>query len=235
MTSWLSTPPTTGLDEALTGEMLFVGLLGRLLYTFPDRDWYQLLLDEGVFAEVPFGAGQPDVEAGLALVQNWQRTAGSPLSAQAFAELQADYSRLFAGPGKLLAAPWESVYFSEERLLFQAQTLDVRAWYRRYGLEVAVGRQEPDDHIGLELAFLSHLAGLTVHALKSPNCHTPAALLAAQHDFLQAHLLCWGPAWCQEVEAHARTDFYRGVARMLRGVLKLLAESFELPAPVEVA
>jgi TorA maturation chaperone TorD len=235
MTSWLSTPPPSELDEALTGEMLFVGLLGRLLYSVPDREWYQLLLDEGVFAELPFGEGQPDVEAGLALVQSWQRTAGSPLSAQAFSELQADYTRLFAGPGKLLAAPWESVYFSEERLLFQAQTLDVRAWYHRYGLEVAVGRQEPDDHIGLELAFLSHLAGLTVHAFKSPNSHTPASLLAAQRDFLQAHLLCWGPAWCQQVEAHARTDFYRGLARMLRGTLKLLAESFELPAPVEAA
>jgi TorA maturation chaperone TorD len=37
------------------------------------------------------------------------------------------------------------------------------------------------------------------------------------------------------VEAHARTDFYRGLARMLRGVLKALAELFELPAPVEAA
>lgn len=235
MTTWTMSTPPENLEETLTGEMLFVGLLGRLLYTFPDREWYQLLLDEGVFAEVPFGACQPDVEAGLAQVQGWQRSVGSQLSPAAFAELQSDYSRLFAGPGKLLAAPWESVYFSDERLLFQAQTMEVRAWYRRFGLEVAVGRQEPDDHIGLELAFVAHLAGLTVHALKASNGHSPETLIAAQREFLQAHLLCWGPAWCQQVEAHARTDFYRGLARMLRGVFKSLAELFELPAPVEAA
>lgn len=235
MTTWAMATLPEQMDEALTGEMLFVGLLGRLLYSVPDRDWYQLLLDEDVFAEAPFAADQPDVQAGLALIQDWQRTIGSQLGPAAFSELEADYNRLFVGPGKLLAAPWESVYFSDERQLFQAQTLDVRAWYRRFGLEGANAGHEPDDHIGLELAFLAHLAGLTLPALREPGGASPQALLDAQRGFLKAHLLCWAPAWCQQVEAHARSDFFRGQARMLRGVLKSLAELFELPAPVEVA
>ena len=41
--------------------------------------------------------------------------------------------------------------------------------------------------------------------------------------------------WSDEVEQHARTDFYRGVARVTRGVLASLAAAFDLPLPKEKA
>ncbi|MBO2519906.1 MAG: molecular chaperone TorD, partial [Firmicutes bacterium] len=40
----------------------------------------------------------------------------------------------------------------------------MRNWYARYGLVAEKKGQEPDDHVGLELEFVAHLAGLALEA-----------------------------------------------------------------------
>jgi TorA maturation chaperone TorD len=57
-------------------------------------------------------------------MQGWvQKNKG--ISDEAFQELRVDHTRLFVGVGKVLAPPWESVYFNEDRMVFQKQTLEV--------------------------------------------------------------------------------------------------------------
>ena len=48
-------------------------------------------------------------------------------------EMHDDHRRLFLGPERVLACPYESVYLNEEHLTFGSQTLAVREWYSRYG------------------------------------------------------------------------------------------------------
>ena len=52
-------------------------------------------------------------------------------------------------------------------MIFQEQTLHVRQWYSRFGLQVVKLHKEPDDHIGLELEFVAHLANLALQAIRS--------------------------------------------------------------------
>ncbi len=210
--------------EVLTGQMLFAGLLGKLWYQCPDRDWYAQLLAEDVFGEAPFAGEQPDVAAGLDLLRAWQMQLGAGGLDAVFDELAADYAHLFLGPGALLAPPWESVYFNDERLVFQVQTSQVRAWYRRFGLEAANDGREPEDHIGLELAFVAHLSGLGLTALEAGDDAAFTETLEALRAFLNTHLLKWAPAWCRQVEAGASTAFYQAAARITRGVLAELSK-----------
>ncbi|HSO27591.1 MAG TPA: molecular chaperone TorD family protein, partial [Anaerolineales bacterium] len=150
----------------LTAEVLVFRLLGRLLYQPPEAAWLQLLAEEDIFAETPLGMGTPEIEAGLALMQGWALAYLADSNGELQSALEGDYNRLFVGPAKVLAPPWESVYLTKERLIFQEQTLQVRGWFRRFGLEVENLYHEPDDHIGLELLFLAHLAELSVAALE---------------------------------------------------------------------
>jgi len=219
----------------LAGEALVCGLLGRLLYEEPQAAWLTSLAADGVFDDIPFGASQPAVAAGLELLQAWSQQHRAGLSTDAFAELRADYTRLFLGPGKLLAPPWESAQLTVERQLFQGHTLQVRQWYRRFGLEAARLYTEPDDHLGLELAFLAHLAQRGLEALAQSDRPRLGETLTAQRDFVKAHPLRFVAQWGDQVEQHARTDFYRGVGQVIRGVLTEFASIFNLPLPKEAA
>jgi len=210
-----------------TGEMLLCGLLGKLLYAPPEKDWILSLATEGVFDDSPFAAEQPDVIHGLELLRSWSQGYDAVLRDQAFDELRVDYVRLFVGMGRVLAPPYESVYFDEERTVFQERTLQVRAWYRRFGLEVVAGSGEPDDHIGLELGFLAQLAKLSLRALAEQNTENLECLLRNQHAFLSEHLLKWAPLWCALVDQHARTSFYRGVAWLVQGALTELGATMD--------
>lgn len=113
--------------------------------------------------------------------------------------LEQDYLRLFVGLGTPMAPPWESAWADDARLLFQRQTLDVRYWYRSAGLEVANLHAEPDDHIGSELEFIGRL-------LERDDGET-AKLFADEHP------RAWASRWCDAVQVHAQTDFYRTLAR----------------------
>ena len=170
---------------------------------------------------------------GSALNQ-WVQQPGS-ISAAMIQDLNVDNTRLFVGLGRVLAPLWESVYYSEERLVFQESTLDVRHWYRRFGLEPENLHREPDDHIALEMAFIANLANFSVQALDIGDLDRCESLLQAQRDFADAHLLRWSLSWCQKVLENARTDFYRGIALLTRGALTELALTFnlELVEPVK--
>ncbi len=216
--------------EILTGEVLLFGLLGKILYMYPEESWLQPLFEDAIFEEAPFAGEHPDVIAGLALLatlaKEYQRDTNGIIS-----DLKVDYTRLFDHTDRIPVAPWESVYLNKDNLLFQEETLEVRSWYYSYGLEITNKYKEPDDHIGLELAFLAHLASLSLSTFNEGDESKFEEMLSAQRRFLSAHPLRWIPTWCNLVEKHAHTDFYRGVALILRGALIKIAEILDLEIP----
>jgi len=217
---------------ALMGETLLLGMLGRILYQEPDKNWLESLVKEDVFAEVPFGEGQIEIENGQKLLQAWTSQNASGITDKEFEAIKKDHLYLFTGVGKPLAPVWESVYFSEARMLFQKQTLEVREFYARFGLQAERKGNEPDDHIGLELSFMAHLASLVLQSLEKDNQPQTEELLQAQRDFLTQHLLRWAKAWAELVHKHAETDFYRGLAHLTVGAL-YAAELLVIEIPKE--
>lgn len=218
----------------LIGEALLFGLLGRILYGELDKEWLDSLIAEDVFGEAPFGAEQVEIQHGLELLRRWSTENRNGTSEQEYKNVMADQMRLLIGIERVLAPVWESVYFNERRLVFQKQTLDVREWYARFGLQIERLNKEPDDHIGLEFSFIAHLA-LRALQVADNDVNACEELLHAQIDFLTEHLLRWGPAWAKLVKQHAETDFYRGVAHLTHGALLAAAEMLDVKMPTEVS
>jgi TorA maturation chaperone TorD len=98
-------------------------------------------------------------------------------------------------------------------------------------LQVARLYQEPDDHVGLELAFLAHLGQLALAAEAEGDPVRMAELLAAERMFLKAHAQRWIPAFCAQVGEHTQSGFYRGVALVTAGVLAELGAALAAAAP----
>lgn len=232
----LTTPSSREIwIENLTGEMLLFGLLGRILFSPLEKILLQSIIDQDVFSESPFGKEHPDVQKGLSLLQKWTEANHPELTNEEFDNLRADMTGLFAGLVKVKAPPWESVHFSRNRLVYQERTMQVREWYRRFGLVVEFPNVEPDDHIGLELAFLAHLAKMGIQSLEeSDNTYKPEQLLNAQKAFLQEHLLCWVFKWQEQVQAHAKTVFYQGLGLLVRGAVLHLAGLLEIQVIEEI-
>lgn len=73
-----------------------------------------------------------------------------------FQRIGEGYYRLFVSPS-LEVSPWESTYVGNPQLLFQESTLDVRNFYKSLGYVADKFQQVADDHIAIELGFLSAL------------------------------------------------------------------------------
>lgn len=145
---------------------------------------------------------------------------------QVCSDLHWDYTRLFVGPYELPAPPWESAYRNEERLLFQKETLAVRHAYLKYSFLPVEFGHEADDHIGIELDFMFRLSELCLQD-KDKGQVSLEQLFLDQTSFLQEHLLLWIPKFSQDLIAHAETDFYRGMGKLLKGFLTLDLKALE--------
>jgi TorA maturation chaperone TorD len=201
--------------ERLTAQGLAYHFLGKAFYEAPTLEFIQTLAREDLFADWPMPAERAEIQQGLDILQafcrQWNETQ--------IESLRQDYQRLFIGPNRLLAPPWESVYRADDHLLFGQSTLEVREVYARFGLQTPKLNCEPDDHIGLELAFLSHLCQRGIAAIEGRDITALRYVLDTQRDFLSNHLLQWTPGFFTRVCEGAETLYYCGIARLGLGCL----------------
>ncbi len=134
-------------------------------------------------------------------------------------KLALEHTRLFIGPYRLPAPPYESVYMNAQRLVMQQSTIEVRKVYLQAGLEVKGIHTNPDDHISAELEFMEYLCDKTASSLN--NRDTPGEIkhLELQRKFLEEHLNQGVPVFSEDIVRTTEKDFYRGAAMLLRGFI----------------
>lgn len=192
-------------------------LLGRLYKEEID----QTLLSRMAGMHFPVECGDDELAAGYRQLEACLRRPGpDPVT-----DLAVDYAKVFlrAGIAKdgSAAFPYESVYTSPEHLIMQDARDQVVAAYRARGCDKAEDLHVPEDHIALELEFMAHLCGEARRAYTEQDRPAASACLEDQRDFLVNHLLNWAPAFCADVQRCADTDFYKAVAKITSGYLRL--------------
>jgi len=124
--------------------------------------------------------------------------------------LAVDYARTFLSAGVAhgqAAFPYESVYTDKSRQPGGVADSALAALYAKKGLKPSESAfKVPNDHIGLELAFMA----LLCRGSKSE-----------QREFFDAHLLNWCAGFCRDAEKHANTTFYKAVAKITAGFIEL--------------
>lgn len=118
--------------------------------------------------------------------------------------LATDYRQLFVGPAVKTAPPWGSVYTDRECVVFGESTLALRQWMREHAIARTTDERTPEDHIGLMLALMAHIA------------RTDPALLS---EYLRLHLLPWAAHFLDIMEQASRHPFYQGLAQLTRASL----------------
>jgi TorA maturation chaperone TorD len=136
-------------------------------------------------------------------------------------ELVSEYNKLYIGSDELKAPPWESVYRSTQRLLFQESTLDVRNAYRIQGFLPAEYPHVADDHLALEFAFMAQLGDRAKVAYGEGDFDVVRTALEASRQFLKDHLLIWVPDYVGELKVIEGAVFYPELAELALEFLKI--------------
>ena len=135
----------------------------------------------------------------------------------AVTEISVEYTRLFVGPPKPAAPPWETFYQDgESEVGFGRPTFEMREALRNAGLELKNVNNQYEDHAGIELLFLSVLCTRIAQG-EVPDA-VPAEPKDVQ-DFLEAHLLTWIDKFQAAVAAEASGAYYDHLLRVCTALL----------------
>ena len=211
-------------SEELVAASVAFDLAARLVQCEPDETWIAQCVKADAFSESPFGGDDPAVRGGLELLSSWCSNVQDPCIAAN--EAARDWLRLFAGAGAPEAPIVESVYTEPNSTMFGRSTIAVHREYARWGLKFERSGKEPDDALGLMLAFCAHLMREQVRGIQESDAASAGAAATALEQFLAQHMLPWVSAWRFLVNEHAKTDYYRGVGDLVFGLERALAACF---------
>ena len=138
--------------------------------------------------------------------------------------LEVEYNRLFIGPDKVLAPPYESYYRTDVpeirlKTLKGPAEQQVKEFYRTFGLVMTDDFYELADHIAVELDFLSYLDLMEARAWKADNQEEVERIRQGYDIFLRNHLKKWFAAFAKDVTANARLSFYPALITIVEHTL----------------
>jgi putative dimethyl sulfoxide reductase chaperone len=143
-----------------------------------------------------------------------------------YEKMKEDYIQMFSGREKSLAPPFESVYRSNDHLMFSKPSLDVRDFYQSYGWISKFKNKIPDDHLGIELLFLTIMIEKYLE-LDDSVCNIEMRKEIMR--FINEHILSWVPQWNDNIQQNAITTSYKGIGTLIHACIE---DIYSLMAPV---
>jgi TorA maturation chaperone TorD len=133
--------------------------------------------------------------------------------------LAVEYARLFLGPGKHVS-PHESVHHKRDDgqwgQLWGESTAEVKKIIESAGLEYKTEYTGLPDHISVELEFMQQVVLREEQAWQNDDKETALLCQENEKKFVDEHLFCWIPDFCEKVVTEADLPFYREMARLTK-------------------
>jgi TorA maturation chaperone TorD len=147
----------------------------------------------------------------------------SSTSESAAAEtLGLEFTRLFIGPGRHVSAH-ESVFAEMDggtSSLWGRKTVEVKNFIETAGLDYQPEYSGIPDHVSVELEFMQKLTTWEAEKWAQQDRKSAEYSLTVQSLFLEQHLLCWLPQFCDAVMEEAELPFYRSMAELTRNYME---------------
>lgn len=146
-----------------------------------------------------------------ASAQELARGGGDPVQ-----RASVEYTKLFVGPPKPAAAPWETFYRlggDGAAVGFGQATFEMRELLRNAGLEVSNDNNQYADHMGIELLLLSVL----LERAAACECELEEAA-----EFASSHLSAWIGLFSDKVSEAAPTGYFVRLVMLADCLIDLL-------------
>ncbi len=181
----------------------------------PIQGEHIVAFSESFWRDFPLEAANVQMKAGLEQLIKCSSYLEGLSDEEAVENVMVEYTVLFIGPGVPKAPPCESLYRSPERIFFGSTSFEMKAALNAHGLESKRKYRQPEDHIGLELMFLSILS----NKLLGLEISQQVATIKEQAAFIDHHLLSWIPELCQDAKLNGSVGFYGGFIELIWGIL----------------
>lgn len=131
-----------------------------------------------------------------------------------------EYTKLFVGPPSPAAAPWETMYRGQDVTVgFGQATFEMRELLRAAGLEVRNENNQYEDHMGIELLYLSSQCA----RVDSGGQDAPEPEAVA--NFIEKYPLSWVEAFRARIAETASEGYFVGLVGLERAVLAWHADA----------
>ena len=136
--------------------------------------------------------------------------------------LGLEFTRLFVGPGRHISAH-ESIFAEMDggvSNLWGTTTVAVKNFIETTGLDYQPEFTGIPDHISVELEFMQKLTAWEAEKWSQQDQKKAEYCATVQRMFLDQHLLCWLPQFCDAVMEQAELPFYRSMAELTRNYME---------------
>lgn len=195
-----------GFDRSLCRSRVYALIASGL--GFPDRDSYHRFFDGSFVAELQLALDvcAPD------LAEEFREHIAPRLQLTCSYE---EFEALFLSSFET-NMPTPSAALNEGVHAYQsnrpALLLELKGFYRNFGLKMETAANELEDTLTAELEFMHFLAAKQSQA--ETEGLSAAAYQLAQRDFLERHLAAWAPSMRADVAAKVTTPFFVALAEL---------------------
>ena len=149
-----------------------------------------------------------------------ERASADAARSEVVQRVSVEFTKLFVGPPKPAAAPWESANGPvDSHVGFGEATFAMRERLRALGLELCNENNQYEDHVGIELLYLSELCRRASEEPSGAACDAAAPDAEEIASFIREHPLAWVPRLREKVAASQPEGYF---IRLLDVVLALL-------------
>jgi TorA maturation chaperone TorD len=191
----------------LKGYNMLLYFAGSMIMYEPSEECVVDFWRNGILKKLPVSSSNPNfIKASSQLRESCadQRLCG--------AELREDYNRLFSKDTFPLAPAFETLYPDCRQLSSVSTFAEVSEFYTSYGWQSKLKGKIPDDHLGMELLFL------TTMVEKYTVMDDPACRIEMRREirrYLDNHILSWVPSWNDKMQIYSHTLCYKAIGTLI--------------------
>jgi TorA maturation chaperone TorD len=171
-------------------------------------------LQQAFWKDFPLAADADEhVRAGLVDLLACTEALGALEPAVALERVGVEYTRLFVGPGKPAAPPWETLYREGGTVLFGQPTFEMKQLFAHEGVKVGADSHQFEDHLGFELLYLGMRGANFIDT--APTLESIAEL----RDFIKCHPLSFIEPLLIKAREAASVGYYPALIELIWGYL----------------
>jgi TorA maturation chaperone TorD len=196
-----------GENNLLKAYNMMLYFAGTMVMWDPENECIHDFWKEGILKSLPVSSSNPRY---MKAASQLRESISDPNSS--FENMKIDFNGLFTGPVSPLAPPTESGYREKYNFIFGVKKTLVTDFYQAYGWQSTFRDTISDDHIGIELLFL------TLMVEKYLEMDDDVCNIEMRNEirrFIDEHLLTWVPDWNNSIQEHSITLSYKGIGTLI--------------------